>query len=76
MADTYLRDRKKLLKSLADHAHDKALESTEPHLMARWAVLSDMLLWCAAPEGDVDCLERLCRNPTTPTIPNAENGEI
>lgn len=66
MTDRYARERTKLMKMLADHFHDKALETSVPSIAARWVALMDTMLWMAYGDGDSADLEQHFDKPETP----------
>ena len=65
MAYDYGKQRAKLFKNLADHCHDKALDTHNPELARDWMVLMDACCWLCHPDAEVDCLERLFRKATS-----------
>ena len=72
----YVRERRKLFKSLADHCHDKALEASSPYYVARWMVLMDAALWLRCPDAEIDVLESLCHDPDALAARTAKLGEV
>lgn len=60
---TYLRLQSKLLRGLADHCHDKALEAETPQRAAQWIILMDHCLWAATSEGACDVMEAFAKEP-------------
>ena len=56
MAFSYIKERAKLFRSLADHCHDKAIEVAHPRHARDWVVLMDTCLWCADSDAETDLL--------------------
>ncbi len=62
--ETYARMKSKMLRNLADHCHDRALEALSPNGAAKWAVLMDACLWAATNEGDIALVAELAKDQT------------
>ncbi len=62
MAYDYVKARAKLFHNLADHCHDKALETSFPSSARDWIVLMDACLWLAHPDAEIEVVERLFKD--------------
>ena len=68
MGERYVKERRKVLKSLIDQCHDKVLDQTTAREAAAWVWLTDRLIWAAYGDGDLGDTLKAAFESTTPTV--------